>query len=92
MGWSQKMLFYYNILNIRQFNTNKHPISPNLLESVRKTGTIHFPFVMFIMSGSITDNDDFDLLPTGPIRRNNNTKYNPCIGGNGSPPVWGFSI
>lgn len=44
------------------------------------------------MSGSITGDKDLDLLPTGPIRRNNNTKYNPCTGGNGSPPVWGFSI
>ena len=86
------MLFYYNILNIRQFNTNKHPISPNLLESVRKTGTIPFSFCYVYTVGVKTDNDDFDLLPTGPIRRDNNTKYNPCTGGNGSPPVWGFSI
>lgn len=55
-------------------------------------GQFHFPFVMFYMSGLSPATTIMILLPTGPIRRDNNTKYNPCTGGNGSPPVWGFSI
>ena len=91
-GWSQKMLFYYNILNIRQFNTNKHPISPNLLESVRKTGTIPFSFCYVYYVGVYYRRQRFRFITDGTHPSSNNMNYNPCIGGNGSPPVWGFSI